>query len=513
VRWIWPPIYVGFFCLLSWQLGGDGSPDTRIYHLYNGYAAVTGGRPQDLAAAGLQTYFFPGVDALYYRLFMGLNEHPGLLRLILGLPYALAAWLTFLIGVVLVPRDWPGREFFAGAFALFGVTGAASLSTLGTMMSDVLPGLPMLAALALWLRYKGGYLPLVAVGALAGISVGAKLTLVPLLVGLLATMLILGLRRPGIALRSVLTCGSAALVAALIVAGPWWLLNWQKFGNPILPAYNDVFRSDWVSAGRWSDDRFKPVGLWRVLVYPSVWAVEESHSAIELNMHDPRMLMGLAALVALLVRWRVEPAARRLALLILIAYVLWEIQFSIYRYLALMECLAGVLMLAAVAAWIPRRAASVATLGLLVLAGAAAASTKYPWWDRTRPGWLLALTVELPPIPNDSMVLLLDRAAYSYAVPFLPAGVTVVGANTNLVGPGYEGRLQTTIEDRVKGWSGPIWGFENPVSQPGAADTILAYYGLRRGKPCQEIGGNIGEPHTTICQLERLEANGQKPPS
>jgi len=43
-----PVIYVTFFCLFSWHLGGDGSPDSRIYHYYNGYAVSFDGPPVSL---------------------------------------------------------------------------------------------------------------------------------------------------------------------------------------------------------------------------------------------------------------------------------------------------------------------------------------------------------------------------------------------------------------------------------------------------------------------------------
>ncbi len=504
-RWAWPVAYIGVFCLFSWHLGGDGSPDTRIYHFYNGYAAVTGGRPQDLAPAGLQTFFHPGVDALYYRLFTSLNTHPVVLELLLGLPYAAVAWLVFRIGVALLPPGWPGGEAFAGAFALFGVTGAASLPTLGTMMTDVVPAVPIFAALAIWLRRGNDPAWLVGVGALAGISIGAKLTLLPVCVGFVATVTIVEARRPKRALLAGFAFGAAAVIAVLVIAGPWWLSNWQKYGNPILPAYNDLFRSEWVAAGRWTDDRFKPHRLWSILVYPSVWAFAESHDAVELNMHDPRMLMALIAVVALLVRRKAEPTARRLALLFLLAYVVWEIAFSIYRYLAVLECLSGVMVLAAMAAWGRRSMAPFAGLAALALTGAAAIDAKYPWWDRTRPG-PLALQVGMPAVTDNALIMLLDPAAYSYAIPFLPPGVTVVGANTNLARPGSEGRLEAEIETRIKGWAGPIWGFENPSSQPGAADRLLAYYRLQRDTPCVEIDGNIGEPHTKLCRLKRSPA-------
>jgi hypothetical protein len=46
--------------------GGDGSPDFLFYHRYIGYVEVTDGRPQDIAPAGMQGYFYPGLDALYF---------------------------------------------------------------------------------------------------------------------------------------------------------------------------------------------------------------------------------------------------------------------------------------------------------------------------------------------------------------------------------------------------------------------------------------------------------------
>ena len=63
-RFAWPSGYVLFFGLFSCYKGGDGTPDFLFYHRYNGYAAVTGGRPQDIAAAGMQGYLYPGLDAL-----------------------------------------------------------------------------------------------------------------------------------------------------------------------------------------------------------------------------------------------------------------------------------------------------------------------------------------------------------------------------------------------------------------------------------------------------------------
>ena len=502
-RFAWPIGYILFFGLFSCSKGGDGTPDFLFYHRYNGYVIVTGGRPQDIAAAGMQSYFYPGLDALYYRLFAALNDHPLILEFLLGLPYALAAWMVWRIGRKVLPDDWPGREALAGAFALFGMTGAAGFATIGTTMSEVVPSLPMLAALAIWVEHRGNWRWLGAVGALAGLSVALKLTLLPSFVALLVVVALADVRRPIAALRAALMFGGAGLVAALVVAGPWLLHNWQLTGNPIFPNFNDVFRSDLVDHGRWSDDRFKPHGFWRVLFYPAVWAFHPSNAAIELNTQDPRILLALVAAVALMVRRGANTAGRLLALFMLLAYVLWEYQFSILRYLTVQEALSGVLVLAAVAAWVPRRFAMPAGIALVVIAGTAAATTRYPWWGRASRADQ-AIVMHVPSIPQDALVLLLDPWPYAYMVPSLPPSVTVIGTNGNLVRPGVNGTLQQKIEQTVRDWKGPIWGFESSQSFPGSADKILAHYQLQRETPCADITSNVDASPHTACQLQRL---------
>jgi len=499
-------IYILLFGLFNCYMGSDGSPDSRIYHLYNGYVAASGGRPQDIAAAGMQTYFYPGLDLLYHHLIWALNSQPRLLQFILGIPYALAAWLVWRIGVMLLPADWPRRDALAAIFALFGMTGAAGLATIGTMMSEVIPGLPILAGLAVWLytreRQQIGWLALA--GCLAGLSVGLKLTILPMFIGLFIAVLASTIRSPARALRCGLVFGSAGVAASFVVAGPWLLHNWQAYGNPIFPNFNDVFRSDLVTFARWDDNRFKPQGLFQILFYPAFWAFHESNAAIELNMRDARILMVLLAAIVLLVRRSANFNARILSLFLIVSYFLWEYQFSILRYLTILECLSGVLFLAAVAALVPRRFALPASIAALIIAGTAAYQTKYPWWSRATPG-PLAVNVALPPIAPDAMVIFLDPYAYSYIVPLMPPTVRVVGANTNLIRPGSAGRLQAQAETAINSHQGPLWGLDFSAAFPGAADATLRFYQLSRvAETCGVVPSNLEDgPHVRLCRLER----------
>ena len=96
--------------------------------------------------------------------------------------------------------DWPLRTPLAAAAALFGVTGAAGFATIGTTMSDIVPGLPVLVALCVLLPRADTNARLRALGAgvLCGLSVGLKLTTAPLFAGAFAAIVageLPGLRR------------------------------------------------------------------------------------------------------------------------------------------------------------------------------------------------------------------------------------------------------------------------------------------------------------------------------
>jgi hypothetical protein len=502
-RYAWYLFYLVFFCTVSFVLGGDASPDTRAYHLYIGYAAITGGRPQDIAVAGLQSYFCPVLDAWNWRLVSLMDDHPSQLHILLGVPYAVAASLIYRIGNDILPAAWPWRKTMAGTAALFGVTGAASFAVIGTMMSEIVPGLPLLAGVAIWVRNPDSRKLLAASGALAGLSVALKLTELPIAAGFFLATVLINVNRPPKALLAAAAFGAPALISTLAVAGPWWLHNWRAYGDPIFPYFNDVFHSPQVAPLRWSDERFKPHGIFSVLIYPAVWAFQSSDAAIETKMHDPRMLIELVAILTLIGRSLVSRNTRALAAFCLIAFALWELEFSIYRYLAILECLSGVLAAAALISCVPKRHALTVNLLLLIMFSGVALTTKYPWWERAFPSRKV-FEVALPAIPGNALVLLLDEAPLSSVVPFLPASVTVVGTNNNLVHPGAAGLLQQTIAQTIRGWTGPIWGLEDDRDPAHISDATLAYYRLRRVQPCATITGNIIAPLTHACLLRPL---------
>jgi hypothetical protein len=517
----WAAVLMVFFAYIAVRLGTDGTPDFKLYHYYNGYAALSDRSSRDLVPAQLQTFRFPWLDTAYYLLFRGLNSHPTLLNIILSLPYAVAAWMVFLIGNMIVPGDWPWRRTTAGIAAVYGATGAGSLPTLATTMSDVVPGVFMLVALWISLKSeqrknKTNLAPTLA-GLTSGFSVALKLTIAPLFIALGLVILLARLERPSRSLIATASYGISGAIVILLVDGPWLLHNYKAYGNPLFPMFNDLFKSDYADHSSWMDDRFYPKSMLMAFFYPAYWAFTLSHDAIELDMQDSRILLALVSALAIILGTVMYKNSKHsspkdngaipswnLAVFFIVAYVLWEYQFSIYRYLMVLEFLTGVIAIAALRECPGFRSNPVmATVMFFLVVATSAALTRYPWWSRAIPT-AHAVEINLPQIELDAMVVLLDPYVYAYLVPSLPNTVRVVGANNNIVRPGSWGKLQAQVAAAITDHRGPLWGIEHPVDFPGVANQTLTYYRLARGEYCTFIETNIEQRiKMRMCRLVR----------
>jgi hypothetical protein len=186
---VWWTFFTLIFATVAASLGSDGTPDFKIYHFYNGFAAHHDRSSLDIIPAQKQTAFFNKVDAVYYSLFTALNHWPRLLNVLLSVPYSAAAFAVYAIGRLCLARSFYWRNLACAAAAIFGLTGASALPTLATTMTDIVPGTPFLFALLVWLALekhdRNTAWTAFIVGLIAGFSIGLKLTLAPLFVGLL----------------------------------------------------------------------------------------------------------------------------------------------------------------------------------------------------------------------------------------------------------------------------------------------------------------------------------------
>ena len=414
------------FALAAAALPTDGSYDFKNYHLYNGFAAFHDRRALDIAPAQLQTGYFYGLDAVYYLPFTSLNRHPTLINLLLSIPYSVAATMLFLIARLFARHAFVWPNLISAAAAVFGLTGAATFPTLATTQSELVPGLAILIALARWLvledERRNTVSSALVTGGLASVSVGLKLTEAPLFVGMAVAIALRFATGKRSALLEAFAFGLGGLIVFAALDGAWLWGNAKAYGNPIFPYMNNLFHSDLIALGSWTDGRFMPKTALMATFYPAYWAFHRSTDVSELPMRDPRILLGCAsALVVVLAfagRWlreRTAPSiggfdslALFLGIAFLVSCALWEKVWSIYRYLAIQESLSGVLMLAALPMVFGARGKPLMLSGLFALAVIwTVRTTHYPWWDRAQRG-PEAISVQLPPLEPDAMVLFLE---------------------------------------------------------------------------------------------------------
>jgi hypothetical protein len=510
-------LFVAVFCALSVRFGADTSWDLRNYHLYDAHAALSGTLWRDIAPAQLQSFYDPALDVVRLLLLRALNAHPAILAMALALPHALAAWLA--LGIALRVGLPPG---VALAAILLGATGAAGLSTLGTAMSEMVPGCLVLAGLGLVCRppppgplprgegekpalTRSAFLPSpcgrgwgrgLGTGLLTGAAIALKLTFAAYAPALAASLVASG-RRRWLALWV-----AGAVAGALVIGGPWWWTVWRHTGNPLFPYFNEVFRSAWALPVAMTDARFLPADALHAAFFPVFWAIRPSQLVSELPIRDPRLALAWAGwliVVVRAVRRREVPAAPVRALLAfwVVGFVAWEACFSILRYTATLELLAGIPIALALA---PLRVRTI------VVFAAVAAFTIYPDWGRAKPG-PLAADVHPPAFPPNSLVLLLDPAPMAYVAAFSPPGVRFAGVNSNLLHPGGGTALARVAAEAVQRHDGPLWGLESPADQPGQADRALAAYGLVRGAHCERVRSNLDADAILACTLLRVQSS------
>jgi hypothetical protein len=515
---VWLLCFSIVFAILASSITTDGTFDFANYHFYNGFAVFHDRRALDIFPAQVQTTFFYGPDIIYYSIFSSLNDRPVLINLLLSIPYSLAALAIFFTARMFATPGYRWPVVVSAGATVLGLSGAATFATYATTQSDMFPGLAALVALALWLHHERAQRNTVwaalALGGLAGVSVGLKLTQAPLFIGMLVAIAVRFAIGKRSALLEAIAFGAGGLVVFAALDGAWLWGNFRAYGNPIFPFMNNVFRSDLVAPDGWTDRRFLPKTAAEALFYPAHWAFHPSTEVSELLMRDPRILLGWvsALIIVLAFGWRwlrrgtaapigsFESLAFSLAIVFLASYALWEKVWSVYRYLPIQEALSGVLVLAALPILLGGRGRPwlISALFALIFVGTLR-TTLIPDWRRVPPG-PQAVSVHLPPLEQNAMVLFLDPQPYSFLVPSMPISARAIGVNNNLVHPGSQGRLWGVIAAAVRDHRGPLWGVDDPHDSPGVADGSLASLGLARGE-CDPLLTSMET--VRICKLRR----------
>jgi hypothetical protein len=497
-------------------MGTDASWDLRNYHIYNAFAILHGKFLYDIDPAQLQSYFNPTLDVLYYLVRRHLNHFPALVNILLSVPQAVVSFIAFLIALKLIPERTTYRYTIGILVTILGATGAASLPTISAATGDSIPAIFLLGGV-LFLMTDAAYgsrelfIRLALAGLLFGTAAGLKLTELTYCIGAQAALFICSASPWGNRIRECLLFGVGVLVGLLIVGGPWMLFLSLQLHNPIFPLFNDIFRSPMYDFVALADNRFKPRNWSQEVFYPFYWISHPQTLVSELKMRDPRFAMAyLSTILSLFLaathykKSGGRPLKRSHCVLIAFfgfSYIAWQLQFSIFRYLAPIEALCGAIVLIPLLRVPTLQKSGVILLAMLLLVDAGAVAwTVYPNWGRSAPSER-AVDVKWPAIPAMSLVILLDGSPMAYVAAFAPRSVRFIGANNNMMRPGQRNQLAEEIKRTIGSFDGPLYGLEPRSTGDGLAQATLAFYGLHLTEACMVIISNLDSNSLRICRL------------
>lgn len=430
------------FAAYSVRLGPDINFDLYNYHFYNAWAWLEGRTMLDVLPAGLQTYFNPLLDLPFYLVHRagGLFWTSAFLGSLFGL-LVFCGWLLnrSVFGEVWRPRvpgSVVGATLFALAATALGLSGTATVPSIGTTFNEVqtstLVILALLAVLAGLRRSSIAGLMLLA-GLLIGLAAGLKLTsavYAPAIV--LAALCGLGWKR---GLYAAVLISLGWVVGFLAAFGWWGAFMISQYGSPVPPLYNHIFRSEWFPEVSYLDLRFNAKGLADLVTYPWRWAFSRTTLVSELEQRDPRFLIGLAAaLINLAIgALRKERSIVVVSVFTLVAYCVWVLQFGILRYAIPIEIACGTsvaISVAMIARWpsVPAVGRALAGLAAAVVACVVVVFTSYSDWGHLPPG-TEDFVDEVPQVANGELIILGGGPSAIFAPYLVQPGVQFIGLN------------------------------------------------------------------------------------
>jgi len=145
----------------------------------------------------------------------------------------------------------------------------------------------------------------------------------------------------------------------------------------------------------------------------------------------------------------------------------------------------------------PARRVPLALAAALVLV---LVTAKYPtWWRQKFEDRFL--TVVMPAVKPDALVLLVSAEPMSYVLPSFPPDARFAGLVSNFNDPDRRNRLQQTIAAQIRDHRGSLYALAVPPDREVGREA-LAKMGLARVS-CAAIRTNLRVSPLELCELRR----------
>jgi len=450
-------------------LGQDCNWDVMNYHFYSGFAFLAKPLHYDFAPAQVQSFFNPLQHVFSYLL---LAHLPGIVAaIILASLQSLNFYLVFQISRVLF-RKWPDpfRYLISLATAVTGCFSSTFILELGTTFGANLSSLFVLTGILLIFRHLALHedsIPtsntrLAIAGTLLGAALGLKFTVaiyVAAIAFALSAVLILAHRR----IRPLIVFFAFMGAAFVAVYGYWGYSLWREYQNPVFPYMNHIFQSPFYDTVNLTDARFFPRNQQQKWFYPFFFTRRNSFAS-EIAFRDIRLALCyiavvLMALSGLLRSLRsLNTAGKKntdrpktcsmlppLTLFCAASYILWQNQFSVYRYLIVLELISPAFLALALGYFVKTRfrilLGSLLIDALICLCMIPADFGRQKFDDNF-------LKVEIPELEalEKSVVIMSGMEATSFIIPGFPPETRFIRISSNFYTPGQNAHLDNKIK-------------------------------------------------------------------
>jgi hypothetical protein len=420
----------------------------------------------------------------------------------------LNAFLLFFIAKKVFSEDKELQNpVYALLAVLFGMTGAGSLSLLGSTTNDTYSTAMVLASLYFFLQSldeKPARFYLSLSGLLMGAVFGLKLTNLSYLLALNVTLLFFPANR-----AHFFIYGCCCFLGFFIVDGAWIYQVYREFGNPIFPYYNNIFHSAYIPGHTFNMPPAFVQTSWQVLLFlPFYLAADTNVFTSEALLHDGHFaVVTLLFIAAGLLRSRYpdNKYLRVLSVFFITSYILWCVEFHVYRYALPLEMLSGMIIIALLKPLF--KTYRLFLLALVMLGFYFLVSTVPPKWGVRQHLQADYLALQAPAVPDDAVIVLLTRP-FTYVIPFFNPTAHFVGIT--FIGLGFAPQekndsllYQKTIRVlRDAGRKNKLYGLSYVTDD---LVSTLSYALLLNRKigptsDCQDFNTNIGD-HLRLCKL------------
>jgi hypothetical protein len=349
ISFILVPVMFGFLSILR---GQDMNWDLLNYHLYNPYAFLGERLQKDVHPAGIQSYFNPVLDLIFYYLYF--FSKPKLVGFMVGFIQGINFIFLYKI-LEKVLSSYKFSQILIIVTSVMSIFSSVFLSELGTSLNDSVTSIFVLGSLNLLMGLNGPEKNkkklLILAGILIGIGSGLKLTniiyAIPLSISLLFTNDTLEIK-----FKYFFIFCFFSLVGFLLIDGFWMMKLYSQFKNPFYPLYNNIFKSEYFSTSiAFMDERFLPRSVLEFLFYPFYFTFnpnlvsELAFGSISWFILYVLFIISLIKHLFFSRKLNLNRATLIFSIFFFFSYCLWLILFGIFRYLCVLDLLTPALII------------------------------------------------------------------------------------------------------------------------------------------------------------------------